>query len=253
MGRLLGGDGAPCRAPQAGSWAAARRLTDRAGSAVVVTALAGTNLTQHVLGWPWRVRPIEAGALLALARLQGLGWAELGLSRQRVPSGCRWGLGAVASVAAVYCAGVLVPVTRPAFRDSRYDLPLREVLFPAFVVIPLGTVMSEEIAFRSVLWGVLSRHSRQAQVLVTTSALFGVWHVLPARRIAGTNQAVSGAAGGRGTAVVVPATVALTTLGGVVFGELRRRSGSVLAPIAAHWATNALGVLFGVVSRHLGG
>ena len=44
---------------------------------------------------------------------------------------------------------------------------------------------------------------------------------------------------------MVVGTVALTTLGGLVFGELRRRSGSVLASAGAHWATNALGVLFG--------
>jgi uncharacterized protein len=53
---------------------------------------------------------------------------------------------------------------------------------------------------------------------------------------------------GAGTAVIVVGTVALTTLGGLVFGELRRRSGSVLAPAGAHWATNALGVLFGLLA-----
>jgi membrane protease YdiL (CAAX protease family) len=41
------------------------------------------------------------------------------------------------------------------------------------------------------------------------------------------------------------------TIGGLVFGELRRRSGSVLAGVGAHWATNALGVLFGLVAWHL--
>jgi membrane protease YdiL (CAAX protease family) len=46
-------------------------------------------------------------------------------------------------------------------------------------------------------------------------------------------------------------TVALTTVGGLVFGELRRRSGSVVASAGAHWATNALGVLFGLLAREL--
>jgi uncharacterized protein len=220
---------------------------------VVVTALAGMNVTQHVLGPPWWLLPLESGALLAFARLQGLGWTELGLGRARLRSGCRWGLGAAGVVTVVYAAGVLLAATRPAFRDSRYDLPFPEVLLPALVIIPLGTVLPEEIAFRSVLWGMLARHGRPWQVLVTTSALFGLWHVLPAWRVADTNQAVSEAGGGAGAAVVVPATVALTALGGVLFGELRRRSGSVLAPIGAHWATNGLGVLFGLLSRRLGG
>ena len=49
------------------------------------------------------------------------------------------------------------------------------------------------------------------------------------------------------------ATVAFTALGGLVFGELRRRSGSVLAAMGAHWATNALGVLFGLLAWRLAG
>jgi membrane protease YdiL (CAAX protease family) len=57
--------------------------------------------------------------------------------------------------------------------------------------------------------------------------------------------------GGAGGFVVVPGSVALTTIGGLVFGELRRRSGSVLASAGAHWAFNALGVLFGLVAWRL--
>ena len=65
-----------------------------------------------------------------------------------------------------------------------------------------------------------------------------------------THPAVSDAVGG-GVVVVVVRTVALTTTGGLLFGELRRRSSSVVAGAGAHWATNALGVLFGLVARRL--
>jgi membrane protease YdiL (CAAX protease family) len=112
-------------------------------------------------------------------------------------------------------------------------------------------VALEEIAFRSVLWGMLARHLRQWQVLVTTSAIFGFWHVLPALHGGATNRGVSDAVGGAGSAAVVVGTVALTTVGGLIFGELRRRSDSVLASAGAHWATNALGVLFGLVAWRL--
>ena len=97
----------------------------------------------------------------------------------------------------------------------------------------------------------LSRHLRQWQVLVTTSVLFGFWHVLPALHVGASNRGVSDAVGGAGSAGVVVGTVVLTTIGGLVFGELRRRSGSVLASAGAHWATNSLGVLFGLVAWHL--
>jgi branched-subunit amino acid ABC-type transport system permease component len=53
-----------------------------------------------------------------------------------------------------------------------------------------------------------------------------------------------------GVAVIV-GTVLFTAAGGAVAGELRRRSGSVLASVGMHWATNALGVLFGLLAWQL--
>jgi membrane protease YdiL (CAAX protease family) len=228
-----------------------RRLPDRVATAVVLVSLVGMNLTQHVLHFPWWVQPVQAAALLGFARLNGLTWPQLGLGRDRMASGCRWALGSTAVVVAVYTVAVLLPPTRAAFQDSRYDLPLGNALFTAFVAIPLGTVLPEEVAFRSVLWGMLQRHSRPWQVLATTSVLFGLWHILPSLHLGATNQGVATAVGGGGSLPVVAATVAFTALGGLVFGELRRRSGSVLAGAGAHWATNSLGVLFGLAVRHL--
>jgi uncharacterized protein len=49
--------------------------------------------------------------------------------------------------------------------------------------------------------------------------------------------------------LAVVGTVALTTTGGLVFGAAPRARGSVLASARARWATNALGVLFGLVAR----
>jgi len=230
--------------------AAARRTRDVVASGVVVLVLAAINVTEHLLHPPWWVRALEGAGLLVWARLDGLSWPQLGLGRDRLASGCRWGLGAIAVVAGVYVVGVLQPSIRPAFQDVRYDLPLGDALRTTFVVIPFGTVLFEELAFRSV-WGMLSRYLRPWQVLVTTSGLFGLWHVIPALRVGGTNRGVSDAVGVAGSAAVVVGTVLLTTIGGLVFGELRRRSGSVLASAGAHWATNALGVLFGLVAWRL--
>ena len=70
-------------------------------------------------------------------------------------------------------------------------------------------------------------------------------HVFPALGLATDNQAI-GSAVGKGTsgeAISVLGTVLFTGLAGVVFCELRRRSGSLLASIGLHWATNGLGVL----------
>jgi uncharacterized protein len=231
--------------------AATRRTRDLVVSGAVVLVLAAINVTDHLLHPPWWVRALEGVGLLAWARLDGLSWSQLGLGRDRLASGCRWGLGAIGVVAGVYAVGVLQPSIRPAFQDVRYDLPLADALRTTFVVIPFGTVLFEELAFRSVLWGMLSRHMRPWQVLVTTSGLFGLWHIIPALHVGGTNRGVSDAVGVAGSAAIVVGTVVLTTIGGLVFGELRRRSGSVLASAGAHWATNALGVLFGLVAWRL--
>ncbi|MGY1616942.1 lysostaphin resistance A-like protein [Geodermatophilus sp. SYSU D00691] len=213
------------------------RRRDLVATGVVLLVLVAVNLGASLLGPPWWARALAGLGLLAVARLDGLTWAQLGLGRDRLASGSRWALGAVGAVALVYAVGVALPLSRPAFDDPRYDLPVLDALGTALVVIPLGTVVFEELAFRSVLWGVLSRHCPPWQVLVITSVLFGLWHAVPAARAGGALLAVG--------------TVALTTVGGLVFGELRRRSGSVLASIGAHWATNSLGVLFGFVARYL--
>src|SRR3954469_9652067 len=159
---------------------AARLTRNRLVSASAVVVLAGINVVDHTLHPPWWVRALEGAGLVVWARLDGLTWSQLGLGRDRLLAGTRWGLAAIGLVASVYVVGVLLPLTRPAFQDVRYHRPLGEALRSAFVVIPLGTGALEELAVRSVLWGMLSRHQGRWQVLATTSVLFGFWHVLPA-------------------------------------------------------------------------
>ena len=235
-----------------GTAAGARvRLAAWIATGLTIAALAGLAVAGHTLPSPWWIAPAETAVLLVWARVRGLSWAELGLGRDRLGSGLRWGLGAIGVVTVVFVAGVFLPLTRTFFQDSRYHVPAGQALFTALVVIPFGTVVLEEIAFRSVLWGMLGRHLGTWQVLATTSALFGLWHVLSSLHLASANAGVGGAIGAAGTAVVVAATVLFTALGGAVFGELRRRSGRVLASIGAHWATNGLGVLFGLLAWSL--
>ncbi|OIQ83632.1 CAAX amino terminal protease self- immunity [mine drainage metagenome] len=241
---------------------AARNASTRArvpaivATGVVVAALVMVNLAEHFLRNATWLGPVAALALLAFARWSGLTWSQLGLHRDRLRSGLQWGLGAIAVVAVVYLVGVLVPFTRPAFLDARYHLGVHSALVTAFVIIPLSTIVLEEVAFRSVLWGMLSRHAATWRVLLISSALFGLWHILPSLHVATANHGVGDVVRGAGAAagvLVIAGIVAFTALGGVVAGELRRRSGSVLASAGMHWATNSLGVLFGLVAWRLVG
>jgi membrane protease YdiL (CAAX protease family) len=191
------------------------------------------------------VGPACAAMLLAIARLAGLSWAELGLGPGTWRRGLKWAAAMAGVVALVLAAGAALPLTREAFRDSRYRLGWAGALLTALVLIPAGTVLLEEIAFRGVLWGLLRRACGTAPATLVSSSLFGVWHVLPSLGLAADNKAISGTVGSGRPAqgITVLATVLFTALAGVVFCELRRRSGSVLAPAALHWATNGLSVL----------
>jgi len=191
------------------------------------------------------VGPATAAVLLALARLAGLSWAELGLGPGTWRRGFAWGGVIIGAVAVVYAVGAALPLTRDAFRDSRYDLTWGEALLTSLVLIPVGTVLLEEVAFRGVLWGLIRRVRGTAAATIVSSVLFGVWHVLPSLGLSSDNDAIGSAVGrGRSAQVItVLATVAFTALSGVVFCELRRRSGSLLASASLHWATNGLGVL----------
>jgi membrane protease YdiL (CAAX protease family) len=206
----------------------------------VVAALAAVNVARFLMpAWSIWLSVAAAGALLLFARRTGLTWAQLGLCPKRFRAGRRWGIAAVTAVGVVYLVGVL-----------------SQALTTAFVVIPLGTVLLEEVAFRGVLWGMLSRHMTTWRVVMVSSSLFGLWHILPSLNFAAAHEGLSSAAPHAGlsaTLLVVLGTVAFTAVGGVVAAELRRRSGSVLASAGMHWATNALGVLFGVVAWRLAG
>jgi len=222
------------------------RFTPRLAVVAVIVILAAVNVVDvRVPHAALVVGPACAALLLWLARLAGLSWAELGLGPGTWRGGLRWAGAVIAVVAVVLAAGAALPLTRAAFRDSRYHLDLAQALLTAFVLIPLGTVLLEEVAFRGVLWGLFRRLRGTVAATAASSALFGVWHVLPSLGLAASNEAVGGAVGtGRpGQEVTVLGTVLFTAAAGVVFCELRRRSGSLLAPAGLHWAVNGLSVL----------
>lgn len=185
-------------------------------------------------------------ACLALvARGSRLTVGDLGLARRTWGSGLGWGGAAAGIVAVGYGVGAAIPAVREALTES--TLPWQATAVQALVVIPLATVIPEEFAFRGVLWGLVRRESGQRVATVVSSALFGIWHVLPALAGGAANESVTGVLGG-GRLLLVVGTVLFTGLAGVLFCELRRRSDSLLAPILLHWAVNGFGELFLLVA-----
>jgi uncharacterized protein len=232
------------------------RMTTALAVTTVLLVLVATNIWVHV--GPRRVHlvtgPLAALLLVLVGRMTGLTWPELGLGRRTLPDGAQVGAALAAAVAIGYAVAVAIPFTRGAFRDTRYRIGPRAALHMSLVAIPLGTVLFEEVAFRGVLWGLLSRDYGPVAATSVSACLFGLWHVLPAMDLSRTHLSLKGHLPVEGHAPVVPpasrrvavtvlATVAFTTLAGVVFAELRRRTGSLVTPICLHWATNGLGVL----------
>lgn len=199
--------------------------------------LAWSNLVVPTLPSVTAVRaPVSVAAtalLLAAARAAGLRAADLGLARGTWRRGARWGGVAFAVVTAGYLVVLTVPAGRAALADPGLAaMSAGELLVRALVVIPLATVLFEELAFRGVLLAVALRHRSARAAVVVTSAVFGLWHVRTALEDGGP------AAG----------PVVVTGLGGVVLAVLRLRSGSLLAPMGLHLGTNGVGLVAAAVA-----
>jgi membrane protease YdiL (CAAX protease family) len=164
----------------------------------------------------WHPLPhaVVAAALAAITR------APVGL---RHP-GVRFGLAAAAPVV----LGVAVATTLPRVRTEMADRDLPDGVIQWLLVgIPLGTVASEEAAYRGALGTVAADAFGPAGGRLVQAAAFGLSHIADARS----------------TGEPIVPTVLVTGLAGWVFGWLYERSGSLIAPMLAHLAINEAGAV----------
>ena len=119
-------------------------------------------------------------AVTAAARRSGLSASDLGLRRDRLWAGARWGGAVAAVVAGALAVAWAVPALHPLLDDARVQrLSPGAVAYHALVRIPLGTVLFEEVAFRGALFGALAPTSGRVRAALASSAVFGLWHVRP--------------------------------------------------------------------------
>jgi len=222
--------------------------------ALVVVVLVLTNLVAHFTTQWASVATVPAAAigLVALLRFNGLGWAELGLGRDHWKSGIAYALGAMALVVTVIAVGVLLPLTRPMFMNNHYAT-ISGALVASMIIIPLQTVIPEELAFRGVLHGALNRAWGFRGVALAGSLMFGLWHIATSLGLTSSNVGFTRLFGGGVVGMLAGVTLAViaTAVAGFVFSWLRRRSGSLIAPIALHWSLNGLGALAAALVWHL--
>jgi uncharacterized protein len=216
----------------------------RAVGLALAALAAGLVVDRAVGGAHLAVGLVLAACLLAVARACGLAAADLGLARSAWPAGLRWGAAAAAVVAAAYAVAYLLAPVRQALPEAEGGLG-RAVLWTVLVVIPLGTVLPEELAFRGLLLALLGRRYGLLAGVLLSSGLFGLWHVVPSLGGGTANATMASVVGAdaAGAVVRVIVTVVFTSLAGVVLCWLRLRSNSLVAPVLAHWTVNGLGVI----------
>lgn len=223
---------------------------------VVIVVLAIANLIAHfTTAWAnIATVPAVAIGLLLMVRARGLGWTELGLGREHWRSGARYAAAAVGLVVTVIAVGALLPWTRPMFLNDQYAT-LSGALVASMIIIPLQTVIPEELAFRGVLHGALDRAWGFRGVAAAGSLLFGLWHIATSLGLTSGNVGFTRILGGGvfGMLAGIVLAVLATAAAGFVFTWLRRRSGSLIAPIALHWSLNGMGALAAAVVWHVSG
>jgi membrane protease YdiL (CAAX protease family) len=176
-----------------------------------------------------------AVGVLAIGLTIGLTRDELGLAHDHLRAGVRLGLMAAGLITAVVVIAALVPGTAGFFDDDRVDVSFADMVWRVLVVIPLGTVLVEEVIFRGVLHGLLRRRFDIRPAARWGATAFGLWHLFPVWR--SYDDVAFGDLGRWGTVI---GTFVATFVAGLGFVWLRHRSGHLIAPVFAHIATNSV-------------
>lgn len=199
----------------------------------------------HSSGWSrfwWSL--FGYGGLLCVYKIARLSFDSIGLAPATIKSGLKYGGYVVGLIFVVFLLTFLL--YDQAFQDPRYDNDIPTALFMAFVLLPLKTVLFEELTFRGLLPALLLRvkHSRWFASVVS-SVLFGFWHVGSAGAIGNYSLTDSVAIP---SPLVIAGIVLVTTCVGIVLCELRWRSRSLVAPIIVHWFINGFAILLASLS-----
>lgn len=204
-----------------------------------------------VLDDAWHI-PFNLGVLavaILIARRAGTTWTSMGLRRDRALRGLAVGGAVIAVIAVGVAIAVAIPDTRDLFlQDRLVDQSVAWLLFQALVRIPLATALYEEVLFRGIIFGMLVRRYTPLVAGLTSSLLFGLWHILPTIAtdpLGDTDTTIIG------LIVTLLGAVVGTAAAGVAFLWVRLYANSTVAPVLAHIGTNSVSMIGALVVIHV--
>jgi membrane protease YdiL (CAAX protease family) len=189
--------------------------------------------------WTWQL--FSFGGLLVIYKLASLNLEDIGLSRARIGTGLKYGLATIAIILIVFLA--LYLINQNIFSDKRYDQSLHAALISALFIVPLQTVLFEELAFRGIMPALLKNIGAGFWITLITSALiFGLWHIAtaPKGNLAGVSSSSN--------LLIIGVVFAATASAGAILYFLRYQSDSLVAPISVHWFVNGLAIVLSSLS-----
>jgi|GEM_PF-5747268 len=133
-------------------------------------------------------------------------------------------------------------INSEAFKDERYNQSLKDALLYTFLLLPIKTVLIEELIFRgAVLVSLQKKYSFRTSAIVS-SLLFGLWHILPSRNI--ETSLIPDFVGVFEKPILISGIVLATFCAGYILCLLRKRFDSLYVPIFAHWTINGSAIIF---------
>ena len=219
-----------------------QRLLDAREFAAIVLTFSANAVVHRVLPDESHIPAnlLAAGSALGFAAWAGASVDDLGLRPANLGTGARVGLLVSGAILAGVGVAAALPRTRAFFADTRVsEVGHARAFYELALRIPIGTALAEELLFRSGLTALLAQRRSWPVAVATSSALFGLWHVLPTVQSLDTNPAVGPVTASRArSAGAVAGVVATTAAAGVGFSLLGRRARSVLAPVLVHATLN---------------
>ena len=181
-------------------------------------------------GWGLLVSFVAPWLLMAgwpiIATIKKGNGPNIDLGLETIPQHRRLGIiGGLASIVLASALALVIQKFTGPFESTAGNLGMNQsgIVLILFVLLAMfGAPIAEEIAFRGMLYGALSKaFIPQWAVVVITAAVFALFHFEPKRFL-------------------------ILFLIGLVLGEIRRRTGSTTASIIAHVINNtpaAIGIL----------